>query len=80
MLSTMALASPAICAYRMYRHYTPDGTVPPHMPSQVAKVFMNRMNTPEATAVIAQCYGESDDPGQADQHAVHLGGQRAVDA
>ena len=60
-LSTMALASPAICAYRMYRHYTPDGTVPPYMPSQVAKVFMNRMNTPEATAVIAQCYGESDD-------------------
>lgn len=60
-LSTMALASPAICAYRMYRHYTPDGTVPPHMPSQVAKVFMNRMNTPEATAVIAQCYGELDD-------------------
>jgi hypothetical protein len=31
------------------------------MPSQIAKVFINRMNTPESTAVIELCYGESDD-------------------
>ena len=31
------------------------------MPSQVAKVFINRMNTPESTAVIDLCYGEADD-------------------
>lgn len=58
-LTTMAIASPAVCAYRLYRQYA--NAVPSYMPSQIAKVFMNRMNTPESTAVIELCYGESDD-------------------
>ena len=60
-LTTMAIASPAVCAYRLYRKYAGNRTVPSYMPSQIAKVFMNRMNTPESTAVIELCYGESDD-------------------
>jgi hypothetical protein len=60
-LTTMAIASPAICAYRLYRKYVGNRTVPGYMPSQIAKVFINRMNTPESTAVIELCYGESDD-------------------
>lgn len=59
-LSTMAIASPAICAYRTYRRYNPFG-VRSYVPSQIAKVFINRMNTPEATAVIELCYGKSDE-------------------
>lgn len=57
----MAIASPAICAYRLYRQYAGNGSIPSYMPSQVAKVFINRMNTPESTAVIDLCYGEADD-------------------
>lgn len=60
-IATMAIASPAICAYRMYQRYEGNYTTPSYMPSQVAKVFINRMNTPESTAVIDLCYGESDD-------------------
>jgi hypothetical protein len=63
-LTNMAMASPAVCIYRTYSRitaalcyagYTAD------MPSQVAKVFINRMNTPEATAVIEAYYGQSED-------------------
>ena len=60
-LATMAIASPAVCAYRLYQQYAGNSTVPSYMPSQIAKVFINRMNTPESTAVIELCYGESDD-------------------
>lgn len=60
-LATMAIASPAVCAYRLYSKYAGNRTVPGYMPSQIAKVFINRMNTPESTAVIELCYGESDD-------------------
>ena len=60
-LATMAIASPAICAYRLYRQYAGNNSIPSYMPSQVAKVFINRMNTPESTAVIELCYGEADD-------------------
>ena len=60
-LATMAIASPAICAYRLYRQYAGNHSIPSYMPSQVAKVFINRMNTPESTAVIDLCYGEADD-------------------
>ena len=51
-LATMAISSPAICAYRLYRQYAGNGSIPSYMPSQIAKVFINRMNTPESTAVI----------------------------
>ena len=60
-LATMAIASPAVCAYRMYQRYAGNYSIPSYMPSQIAKVFINRMNTPESTAVIDSCYGESDD-------------------
>lgn len=60
-LATMAIASPAVCALRMYRQYSGGNSVPGYMPSQIAKVFINRMNTPESTAVIELCFGESDD-------------------
>ena len=60
-LATMAIASPAICAYRTYSHYGSMRFDQLYMPSIVAKIFMNRMNTPESTAVIQICYGESED-------------------
>ena len=55
-LATMAIASPAICAYRIYRKCAENHQFPVYYPSQLAKVFMNRMNTPESTAVIRMCY------------------------
>lgn len=63
-LTNMALASPAVCIYRTYHQLFdgPDsGGYSVDMPSQVAKVFINRMNTPESTAVIEACYGKSND-------------------
>ena len=60
-LSTMAIASPAICAYRTYSHYGTLRFNQLYMPSEIAKIFINRMNTPESTAVIEVCYGESPD-------------------
>lgn len=60
-LTDMAISSPAVCAYRTYLKYA-KGSVPSELPSQIAKVFINRMNTPEATAVIElTCGRKSDD-------------------
>lgn len=63
-LTNMSLASPAVCIYRTYRSMSNnpcEAGYSEDMPSQLAKVFINRMNTPEATAVIEVCYGKSDD-------------------
>ena len=60
-MTTMSIASPAICAYRLYRQYAGNYPIPSDLPSQIAKAFINHMNTPEATAVIELCYGQSDD-------------------
>ena len=61
-LTDMAIASPAICINRTYRRYLfgVDGydTV---LASQIAKIFINRMNTPESTAVVELCYGKSEE-------------------
>ena len=57
-LTTMALASPAICIMRSYQNIGGAG-YSIEMPSQLAKVFINRMNTPESTAVIEVCSGKS---------------------
>ena len=61
-LTDMAIASPAICINRTYNKYLyeVDGynTV---FASQIAKVFINRMNTPESTAVVELCYGKSEE-------------------
>ncbi len=61
-LATMAIASPAVCALRLCQQYAEDPRIiPAYMPTQIAKVFINRMNTPESTAVVELCYGESED-------------------
>ena len=60
-LTDMAIASPAICTYRTYIKYA-KGKLPCEFPSQMAKVFINRMNTPEATAIIElTCGRKSED-------------------
>lgn len=53
-LTDMSIASPAVCILRTYRNYiekTGD-IVPSELPSQFAKVFIDRMNTPESTAAV----------------------------
>ena len=53
-LTNMALASPAVCAYRA------NGGNGLHA-SQFAKIMLNRLNLPESTAIIEHCYGEASD-------------------
>lgn len=61
-LTDMALAAPAICVNRSYRTYCGSaGGFPSHLPSKVARVFLNRMNTPEATAVVELVCGRKPD-------------------
>lgn len=67
-LTDMAIASPAICAYRTYatacvnnEHEGLEVVPEIVMPSQIAKVFLNRMNSPEAIAVIENHYAKSGD-------------------
>ena len=54
-LTDMTIASPAICAYRAYKCYFSEFNLA--FPTQIAKAFINRMNTPESTAVIELCFG-----------------------
>lgn len=59
-LTNMTMASPAICTMRTYQNI--GGTdFHMEMPSQLAKLFINRMNTPESTAVIEVVYGQTSD-------------------
>lgn len=61
-LTDMAIASPAICINRTYKNYLSDGeTLPVYLPSQIARVFINRMNTPEATAAVELACGRKSD-------------------
>ena len=61
-LTEMAIASPAICVYRTYCTYRNDNeTIPSYLASQVARVFINRMNTPEATAIVELACGKKSD-------------------
>ena len=61
-LADIAIASPAICVYRTYRQYAANPeSLPIYYPSQVARVFINRMNTAEATAVIEIACGKKSD-------------------
>ena len=61
-LTDMALASPAVCINRTYRHYVPDDeAVRGYLPSQLARVFINRMNTAEATAAVELACGRKSD-------------------
>ncbi|MCD8372537.1 MAG: DEAD/DEAH box helicase family protein [Clostridia bacterium] len=58
-LTDMAIASPAICINRTYRKYQSDFNSA--LASQFAQIFINRMNTPESTAVVEICYGKSEE-------------------
>lgn len=53
-LTHIAIASPAVCAYRT----NGENSV---LSSQLAKVMLNRFNMPESTAIIELCYGKTND-------------------
>ena len=61
-LTDMAIASPSICIYRTYKNYL-DGNsrVPSYYPSQFTRAFINRMNSPEATAVVELACGRKSE-------------------
>lgn len=61
-LADMAIAAPAICINRSYSLYLSDGEeLPVYLPSQLARVFLNRMNTAESTAVVELACGRKSD-------------------
>lgn len=61
-LTDMAIASPAITINRTYRSYCKRGnTFDSYLPSQIAKIFINRMNTAESTAAIELACGKKSD-------------------
>lgn len=59
-LTDMALGSPAIVINRMYHTYSKGG-FDSALPSQIAKIFINRMNTAEATATIELACGKKSE-------------------
>jgi hypothetical protein len=58
-LTDMAIASPAVCIYRTYKKYAKSFAH--YLPSQIAKLFLNRMNSPEATAIVKLAAGRKND-------------------
>lgn len=56
-LTDMAMGAPAIVINRMYHTYSKGG-FDSALPSKLAKVFINRMNTAEATATIELACGK----------------------
>uniref|UniRef100_UPI00298D84E8 helicase-related protein n=1 Tax=Treponema sp. TaxID=166 RepID=UPI00298D84E8 len=60
-LVDMALASPAVCLNRTYLKYSKTSTFESYLPSQVAKLFINRMNTAESTAAVELACGRKAD-------------------
>ena len=58
-LTDMAIASPAVCVYRTYKKYAQE--FENNLPSQIARLFINRMNTPESTAVVKLAAGMKND-------------------
>lgn len=57
-LTDMAIASPAVCINRTYLKYVGEHEdLPIHLPSVLARVFINRMNTVESTAVVELACG-----------------------
>lgn len=68
-LTDMAIAGPAVCINRTYQNYQADGELfESYMPSQLARVFINRMNTTESTAVVELACGRKSD----DAHWMNL--------
>jgi len=61
-LADMAIASPAITINRTYQSYCKRGTAfPSYLPSQIAKIFINRMNTAESTATVELACGKKSE-------------------
>ena len=61
-LTDMAIASPAVCINRTYQNYLNAGEeLSVYLPSQLARVFINRMNSPESTAVVELACGRKSD-------------------
>ena len=61
-LTDMAIASPAITINRTYLNYIKKGkSFPSYLPSQIAKIFINRMNTAESTATVELACGKKSD-------------------
>ncbi len=61
-LTDMAIASPAVVINRTYNKYCKRGkSFPSYLPTQIARIFINRMNRPEATAVIKLASIEKED-------------------
>lgn len=57
-LTDMAIASPAICIKRTYNKYLAQGQgFPLSKPTQLARAFVDRMNSPESTAVVELACG-----------------------
>lgn len=68
-LTAMAIASPAVCINRTFRKYlTGDEEIYSYVPSQLARIFINRMNTPESTATVELACGRKND----DAHWLNL--------
>jgi len=68
-LTDMAIAAPAVCVNRTYQKYLADGeSFESYMPSQLARVFINRMNTAESTAVVELACGRKSE----DAHWMNL--------
>ncbi len=57
-LTDMAIASPAICIHRTYKIYSKNFSN--YLPSQIAKLFINRMNSPESTAIVELAAGKKN--------------------
>lgn len=51
-LADIAIASPGICIDRTYSRYSKKQDYDNAYPSQIAKLFIDKMNTPESTAVV----------------------------
>lgn len=61
-LTDMAIASPAICINRAYRKYLSGSEeLSIYKPTQLSRAFLNRMNTPEATAVVELASGRNSE-------------------
>ena len=61
-LADMAIASPSICVLRTYKKYLHKGeSMPVFLPSQLSRLFINRMNSQESTAVVELACGRKTD-------------------
>lgn len=61
-LTNIAIAAPAVCVNRVYKKYEKSNIkYDNYLPSLIAKLFLDRMNTVESTAVIELACGKKTD-------------------